>query len=134
MAAPGAATRRGRRAGGKCMPDKASQSDVLRHRTPPGLKRAGMIGLGAAAAIVVAGIAVRLANDRQTAQWTGDQSVLTVKVLKLKGPKAGGDLVLPGDVQAFTNAPIFAQVSGTVLKWTADIGARVKKGQLLAQI
>src|SRR5581483_4194663 len=108
------------------------EADILRHKTPPGLKRASVIAAGVALLIVIAGIGIRLANDRQTAQWTDDQAVLTVKILKLKGAKAGGDLILPGDVQAFTNAPIFAQVSGTVQKWTADIGTKVKAGDLLA--
>jgi RND family efflux transporter MFP subunit len=116
------------------MPDKTPQSDILRHHTPPGLKRIGIFALCGAALIIAAGVGIRLYNDNQTARWTGDQAVLTVKILKLKGAKAGGDLVLPGDVQAFTNAPIYAQVSGTVQKWTADIGAKVKAGEVLAQI
>jgi len=57
-----------------------------------------------------------------------------VQVIKLGGTKTGGALSLPGDVQAFTNAPIYAQVSGYVKKWYFDIGAPVKKGQLLAEL
>ena len=54
---------------------------------------------------------------------TEDQAVPTVQVIKLKSAKNGGDLALPGDVQAFTNAPIYAQVSGYLQKWYFDIGA-----------
>ena len=46
-----------------------------------------------------------------------------MQVIKLKTAKNGGNLTLPGDVQAFTSAPIYAQVSGYVQKWYFDIGA-----------
>jgi RND family efflux transporter, MFP subunit len=42
--------------------------------------------------------------------------------------------VLPGNVQAFTDAPIYARTSGYLKKWYADIGARVRKGERLAEI
>jgi RND family efflux transporter MFP subunit len=42
--------------------------------------------------------------------------------------------VLPGNVSAFTDAPIFARTSGYLTKWYYDIGARVRKGALLAEI
>jgi RND family efflux transporter MFP subunit len=116
------------------MPDKSHDADILRHRTPPRLKLTGIVALGAAIVIAVAGIAWRLHNDTQTASWTGDQTVFSVQVLKLKGAKAGGDLSLPGDVQAFTNAPIYSQVAGFVKKWNFDIGAPVKAGAVLAEI
>ena len=116
------------------MPDKSHDADILRHRTPPKLKRIGIIALCAAAAIAVIGIGLRLYGDRRTAAWTGEQTVPSVQVLALKGSKSGGDLSLPGDVQAFTNAPIYAQVAGYVQKWYYDIGAPVKAGALLAQI
>jgi len=57
-----------------------------------------------------------------------------VQIIKLATNKKGGALNLPGEVQAFTAAPIYAQVSGYVRKWYFDIGARVKKGQLLAEL
>ena len=43
-------------------------------------------------------------------------------------------LSLPGDITAFEEAPVYARVNGYVSKWTVDIGARVKAGQLLAEI
>ena len=116
------------------MPDKSHDADIMRHRTPPGLKRTGVIALIVAGVIVVGGIGLRLYNDRSTAQWTQDQTVLSVAVLKLKGAKSGGDLTMAGDVQAFASAPIYAQVAGTIQKWYFDIGAPVKAGALLAQI
>jgi RND family efflux transporter MFP subunit len=108
--------------------------DLLRHTTPPGLKRWGRIALVAAIVIAILGIGWRLWKSHNTAAWTEDQAVPTVQVIKLKTAKNGGNLTLPGDLQAFASAPIYAQVSGYVQKWSFDIGAKVKKGDLLAQI
>jgi len=108
--------------------------DLLRHTTPPGLKRWGRIALIAAIVIAVLGIGWRLWKSHNTATWTEDQAVPTVQVIKLKTAKNGGNLTLPGDLQAFASAPIYAQVSGYVQKWSFDIGAHVKRGDLLAQI
>ena len=116
------------------MPDKSNHADMLRHRTPPGLKRTGIFMACVAVVVAAAGIGLRIHNDRQTVTWTNNQTIASVEVLKLKTVKAGGDLSLPGDVQAFTNAPIYAQVAGYMKKWYFDIGAPVKAGQLLAQI
>jgi RND family efflux transporter MFP subunit len=116
------------------MPDKSNDADILRYRTPRGLKRTGVIAAVVAVAIAVIGVGLRLYHDRQTVAWTNDQLVASVKVLKLSGARAGGDLSLPGDVEAFSNAPIYAQVAGYVKKWYVDIGAPVKAGQILAQI
>jgi RND family efflux transporter MFP subunit len=126
------------------MPDKnpdagpvntaSTPPDLLRHTTPPGLKRWGRIALVAAIAVAALGIGWRMWKSHNTAAWTDDQAVPTVQVLKLSAVKGGGNLTLPGEVQAYANAPIYAQVSGYVQKWYFDIGAKVKKGNLLAQI
>jgi RND family efflux transporter MFP subunit len=124
------------------MPDKnpdaghhdPAPEELLRHTAPPGLKRWGKIAVVVAVIIAVLGIGWRMWNSHTTAAWTQDQAVPTVQVIKLGGTKTGGALNLPGDVQAFTSAPIYAQVSGYVKKWYFDIGAPVKKGQLLAEL
>jgi RND family efflux transporter MFP subunit len=126
----------------KLMPDKnpdagthdPAPDELRRHTTPPGLKRWGKIALIVAIIIAVLGIGWRIWKSHTTAQWTDDQAVPTVQIIKLAKTKTGGMLNLPGDVEAFTNAPIYAQVSGYLQKWYFDIGARVKKGDLLAQI
>jgi len=114
-------------------PDPASEQ-LLRHSTPPGLKRWGKTALAIAVAIAVVGIGWRLWQARTTAAWTDDQAIPTVQVIKPEANLKGGVLNLPGEVQAFTTAPIYAQVTGYVRKWYFDIGARVKKGQLLAEL
>lgn len=107
---------------------------LLRHTMPPGLKRFGKLALVAALVIAIVGIGWRLWKSHTTAQWTDDQAVQTVQVIKMVSAKKGSSLTLPGEVQAFSNAPIYAQVTGYMQKWYFDIGAKVKKGQLLAQI
>src|SRR5580704_10490852 len=96
----------------KSMPDKYHDADILRHRTPPRLKLFGIVALCVAAAIAAIGIGLRTYDSHKTAAWTDDQIVPSVRLLTLKGNKAGGALSLPGDVEAFTAAPIYAQVAG----------------------
>jgi RND family efflux transporter MFP subunit len=124
------------------MPDKnpdagthdLAPEELRRHTTPPGLNRWGKTVVVVAVVIAVLGIGWRLWKSHNTAQWTDDQAVPTVQIIKQSGTRKGGALALPGDVEAFVNAPIYAQVSGYLQKWYFDIGARVKKGDLLAQI
>jgi RND family efflux transporter MFP subunit len=108
--------------------------DLLRHSTPPGLKRFGRLALIAAVLIAVAGIGWRFWQSRNTAQWTDDQAIQSVQIIKLASTKKGSSLTLPGEVQAFSSAPIYAQVTGYMQKWYFDIGSKVKQGALLAQI
>jgi multidrug efflux pump subunit AcrA (membrane-fusion protein) len=58
----------------------------------------------------------------------------TVAVVKPEPGAPAQELILPASVQAFTDAPIYARTSGYLKKWYADIGARVRKGQRLAEI
>jgi RND family efflux transporter MFP subunit len=122
------------------MPDKSDYSepnmepDILRHATPPRLKFYGLVALCLAILIVAGGLGLRFYSSLNTRNWTEAQAIPSVQIIRLTGTKAGGRLDLAGDVQAFTNAPIYAQISGTVQKWYVDIGATVKAGDLLAQI
>ena len=124
------------------MPDKnhdmgpvdPQPNQLLQYSAPAGLKRWGKMAVVAAVAVAVLGIGWRMYKNHTTAAWTDAQAVPTVQIIKLKSPKTGSTLTLPGDVQAFTSAPIYAQVSGYVKKWYFDIGAPVKKGQLLAEL
>ena len=122
------------------MPDKSDHSepgmepDILRHTAPPRLKFYGVVALVVAAVVVAAGLGMRFYSGVRTQQWTEDQAIASAQTIALKGTKAGGALDLPGDVEPFTNAPIYAQISGTVQKWNVDIGGVVKQGDVLAQI
>lgn len=80
------------------------------------------------------GVFSRKTSDAKLEQWTRERAVPTVTVIQ---PRTGGnsrELVLPGDVEAYYSAPIHAQVSGYVKTWNKDIGAKVKAGDILAEI
>jgi RND family efflux transporter MFP subunit len=86
------------------------------------------------AVAVIWGISSRRKTNAQLAQETQELAVPVVAVIH---PKAGApqqEIVLPGDMQPFTDAPIYARINGYLKKWYADIGAHVKAGQLLAEI
>ncbi len=93
-----------------------------------------IIVLIAAAVLAGLGIIKRLHNDKVLADTTNEMAAPTV-IVDL--PKLGAQVdnfVLPGNVSAYTDAPIYARTSGYLTKWYFDIGARVKKGALLAEI
>jgi RND family efflux transporter MFP subunit len=101
---------------------------------PRSLRRIGLVAAAAAVIIALFGILQRRGHEAEVAQWTRDQAIPTVAVI---APQTGGTkepLVLPGTVQAWYEAPIYARVNGYLKDWYFDYGARVKKGDLLAEI
>ncbi len=89
-----------------------------------------------AAAIVVAilGIVPRVRARTTLQQQTDALSAPTVLVARATAGKVAQNVVLPGNIQAYTDSPIYARTSGYLKRWSFDIGAHVKKGQLLAVI
>jgi membrane fusion protein, multidrug efflux system len=84
--------------------------------------------------VVVSGIRAREEQGVRLREWTDDQAVPTVAVV-LPDPKAvDATIDLPGRLEAYSRAPIFARVNGYLKSWSADIGARVKAGQVIAEI
>jgi membrane fusion protein, multidrug efflux system len=84
--------------------------------------------------VVITGIRSREEASAKLREWTDDQAVPTVAVA-LPDAKAGSPTIdLPGRMEAYSRAPIFARVSGYLKSWSADIGARVKAGQVIAEI
>jgi RND family efflux transporter MFP subunit len=83
---------------------------------------------------IFAGIAGRLYAEQKLARTTLETAVPSVTVIH---PQAGApkqEIVLPGYTQAFTDTPIYARTSGYLKAWHFDIGAHVRKGDLLADI
>jgi len=86
------------------------------------------------AAVVISGILPRVKARATVRAETNHLAVPTVVVVPPKRAGAGQDIVLPANVQAFKDAPIYARTSGYLKRWYVDIGAHVKAGQLLAEI
>lgn len=83
---------------------------------------------------ILYGLHVRASHEKELAHATDEAAIPTVNVTRPKPGSDSQDLVLPGNVQAFTETPIYSRTNGYLKKWYFDIGARVKKGQLLAEI
>jgi len=98
------------------------------------LKRGGLIGIAVLVAILAVGSGVRLVEADQLKGWTQEAEIPTVAVIAPKSSGKGQALVLPGTLQAWYDARIYARVPGYVKFWYKDIGARVKQGELLAVI
>jgi RND family efflux transporter MFP subunit len=86
------------------------------------------------ALVVIWGISSRREANAQLAQETQVLAIPTVSVIHPQLGAPQQEIVLPGDMEPYTDAPIFARTSGYLKKWYVDIGAHVKSGQLLAEI
>jgi len=84
--------------------------------------------------IVIAGILPRIKARAAVRMETIALAVPAVSVIHLKQGAPHQEIVLPANMQAFTDAPIYARTNGYLKKWYTDIGAHVKAGQLLADI
>lgn len=110
------------------------------HSPATGSPRAGrgyliaVIVLLVVAAVVIAGIVPRMRATAALKNETDDLATPTVAVIHPKRGAPQQEIVLPGNVQAFIDSPIYARTNGYVKTWTVDIGARVRAGQLLAEI
>ena len=114
-----------------------SEDHRPKHETAPpphNLRLIGLIAVAAAIVIAVVGILQRRSHEAEVAQWTQEQATPTVAVITPRAGASAERLVLPGTVQAWYEAPIYARVNGYLKDWYFDYGAHVKKGDLLAEI
>src|SRR6195256_1354417 len=94
----------------------------------------------AAAAVLVAAVVVgygfvnRAQSKQEVVDWTNTQAIPTVALAQPIPGSASQTLTLPGNIQPFNRAAIFARVNGYVKSWDHDIGSPVKAGQVLASI
>jgi RND family efflux transporter MFP subunit len=85
-------------------------------------------------AVIVYGIHVRSKADTTLATETKQESTPDVKVVHPSSQGTNGTLILPGSTMPYVDTPIYSRTNGYLQKWFFDIGARVKKGQLMAVI
>ena len=119
-------------------PQQAAHDNVVAPEQKPISPRKAMVGaiilIVVAGVLAVVGILNRKSADSVLADRTQEMAAPTVLTAP---PKPGAPLntfMLPGNVTAFTDAPIYARTSGYLKKWYFDIGGRVRKGDLLAEI
>ena len=111
---------------------RQSQSKI----DPPPSKARWVAGIALliAIGIAVAGIMIRRHNESEVTKWTNELAVPIVATVKPKQGVTGQQISLPGDIEAWFEAPIYARVSGYLKAWHFDYGAHVKKGDPLAEI
>jgi membrane fusion protein (multidrug efflux system) len=93
-----------------------------------------VVAVAGALTLVVTGIRAREDTNVKLKEWTDDQSAPAVAVIYPDTGALTAALDLPGRLEAYYRAPIFARVNGYVKSWSADIGARVKAGDVIAEI
>jgi RND family efflux transporter MFP subunit len=126
-------------------PAQEGQTDVVAAHSDSGYveppvetsKGGRMLGILFAIALLCAigyGLYARTKTEKILVQTTNDASIIAVNVTHPVMGSTAQDLALPGNVQAFTETPIYSRTNGYLKKWYFDIGSRVRKGDLLAEI
>jgi RND family efflux transporter MFP subunit len=92
------------------------------------------ISVIAVAALLVSGIWSRVSARTTLRAETAQAALPAVAVVSPKQTAPADQIILPGNVQPFINSPIYSRTNGYLKKWYFDIGAHVRKGQLLAVI
>jgi RND family efflux transporter MFP subunit len=109
-------------------------SQPVKTPRPRRLLLVGIIALVTAGAIATSGLISRARSKQDLVRWTSAQAVPTVALAKLEHGDPSRTLTLPGSVQPYYKAAIYARVSGYLKSWNKDIGAPVKAGEVLASI
>jgi RND family efflux transporter MFP subunit len=114
-------------------PDSYQPSDL----GPAPVGRAKLL-IGAVLLVLITAGAVTFLNknaeSNALAKETEAVSIPTVAVVHPQAEPGNDELVLPGNLQAFEESPIFARTNGYLLRWYKDIGSKIQKGELLAEI
>jgi RND family efflux transporter MFP subunit len=99
-----------------------------------GLAISGLVAVLVLSFVVVNGIWSRNSNSARLRELADSEAIPTVAVIAPQLAANRSSLDLPGRLEAYSRAPIYARVSGFLKAWYVDIGAPVKAGQLLAEI
>jgi multidrug efflux pump subunit AcrA (membrane-fusion protein) len=106
---------------------------------PPTVSKARVVvfllcALLLAAILAVTGILPRIHAEKKLAQDTNEMAIPQVVAIQLKEGSPAQEIIVPGNMQAYVDSPIYSRTDGYLKKWYVDIGGRVKSGQLLAEI
>src|SRR5256885_17198706 len=113
------------------------QTEIAPQQRPTPQKRARYLALAIVVLLIVAavvGFSSRFGERHALAKETEELAVPNVVVIQPKAEPSQQELVLPSSLQAFTESPIYARTSGYLAHWYKDIGSKVGKGELLADI
>ena len=101
--------------------------------SPQRLRRLALVGAAGFVLILAAGATSRLMASQDLKKTSQASAVTTVNIIQPGGGESG-ELVLPGRLQAWNEAPVFARTDGYLRRWYVDIGQPVTAGQVLAEI
>ncbi len=110
-------------------PDQSSRRPIPRR-----LRLAGVLALVLAAVVVTYGLVSRAAQNSHLHDATEAQAIPSVAVVSPAQVENQSGLELPGRLEAYIRAPIYARVPGYLKSWKHDIGSKVKAGDVLAEI
>jgi RND family efflux transporter MFP subunit len=116
--------------GGQALP--SNDAEIKRHAFRRWLVL--IIAAAVVAALLISGIVSRVRARTTLKAETAQVAVTAVSVVSPRQTAPAEEIILPGNVQPFINSPVYARTNGYLKKWYFDIGAHVKKGQLLAVI
>ena len=117
------------------MPPEASEEPA----TPPvvtkrKLRMTLLASVALVAIVVIMGVTTRRMADARLSEWTERQAIPSIAIAALDDRGRRSTLDLPGRLEAYSQAQLYARVAGYLKEWKADIGTPVKAGQLLAEI
>lgn len=98
------------------------------------LRTVVLVVVAGAIGVFVGGFKQRIDDQKILAAAKTESALITVATVALEGQRETEKLILPGSLQAYYSAPIYARVSGYLKSWKLDIGDEVKAGQVLAEI
>jgi RND family efflux transporter MFP subunit len=110
------------------------QNDATAPAAPKGLKTAGIVAAVIAVGVVAAGAISRYHDTNEAQSWSDARAIPTVHLIAVGSGEAGAPLSLPGTVQAWNAAKLYARVGGYMKAWYRDIGAEVSAGTALGLI
>jgi len=116
-------------------PEQAHSDDGVRAARRPRKQWLVLaVAVLAVTALLVSGIWSRVGASTALRIETAQAALPAVAVVSPKQNAPADEIILPGNVQPFINSPIYSRTNGYLKKWYFDIGAHVRKGQLLAVI